>query len=107
MRGQFFISMIQNQISIDLGIKNQNTKGLDKNNIAEGIWFHYDSIEDAFKETDAIVVLTEWEEYSAINWSDYSTEMRSPAWVFDARSIVDKNDVLNAGLKLWRVGDGS
>ena len=33
--------------------------------------------------------------------------MRSPAWVFDSRSIVDPNEVKNANLKLWRIGDGS
>ena len=33
--------------------------------------------------------------------------MRHPAWVFDARSIVNPKDVRNANLNLWRVGDGS
>ena len=48
-----------------------------------------------------------WQEYKNINWIKVSKEMRSPAWVFDARSIVDPDKVLSAGLKLWRVGDGS
>jgi UDPglucose 6-dehydrogenase len=32
--------------------------------------------------------------------------MRHPAWIFDARSVVDPAAVAAAGLKLWRVGDG-
>jgi UDPglucose 6-dehydrogenase len=33
--------------------------------------------------------------------------MRKPAWVFDSRSIVNPKKVLDANLKLWRIGDGS
>jgi len=32
--------------------------------------------------------------------------MRSPAWVFDARSIVLPDKVIDSVLSLWRVGDG-
>ncbi len=32
--------------------------------------------------------------------------MRQPAWVFDARAVVDPARVAEAGLMLWRVGDG-
>ena len=33
--------------------------------------------------------------------------MRSPSWIFDARSILNTKKVKNAGLNLWRIGDGS
>ena len=33
--------------------------------------------------------------------------MRKPAWVFDARSIVDEKKVLAADLNFWKVGNGS
>ena len=62
----------------------------------------YKSVENA----DAVIVLTEWEEYSKIKWDLISSKMRSPAWVFDARSIVLPNKVIDSGLNLWRVGDG-
>ena len=65
------------------------------------------TIEEAANSADAILVLTEWEEYSRINWSNISLIMRSPAWVFDARSIVDAIKVKSAGLNFWRIGDGS
>ena len=32
--------------------------------------------------------------------------LRQPAWIFDARSVVDPVAVAAAGLRLWRVGDG-
>ena len=29
--------------------------------------------------------------------------MRTPSWVFDARSIVNPHEVINSGINLWRV----
>ena len=93
------------QVSKDLGI-------LDANNSPDNwrddkVLYHANTIEEAANSADAILVLTEWEEYSKINWSNISLIMRSPAWVFDARSIVDAIKVKSAGLNFWRIGDGS
>ncbi len=73
----------------------------------EGQWYFDDDIKLAAKKADAIVVLTEWEEYSKLNWEDIANSMRSPGWVFDARSIVNQPEVIKSGLNFWRVGDGS
>ena len=72
----------------------------------EGIWCFKKDIYSTIIGTDAVVVLTEWEEFSNINWNKAASIMRSPAWVFDARSITNRENILNSGLKLWRVGDG-
>ena len=64
----------------------------------EGEWFFEKNIYSSAEEADAIVVLTEWEEYSNINWVSISKKMRKPAWVFDARSIVSEKEVLKANL---------
>ena len=54
-----------------------------------------------------MIVLTEWDIYSKINWIKVSKKMRSPAWVFDTRLIVDEEQVINSGLNFWRVGVGT
>ena len=41
-----------------------------------------------FDNADAVVILTEWDEYSKINWKEVSKKMRKPGWVFDSRSII-------------------
>jgi small GTP-binding protein len=69
--------------------------------------FITDNIYDTFQDSDAIVILTEWPEFSKINWEIAYKKMRRPAWVFDSRSIVNSEEVLKANLKLWRIGDGS
>ena len=56
---------------------------------------------------DAVLLLTEWKIYSNINWNLASTKMRKPAWLFDARSVVDKDKIISSGINFWRIGDGS
>ena len=96
------------QINFDL--KFESTKNLaDQNNNAidlEGKWHKENDLITLFKDADAVVLLTEWSEYKNINWKEVSDNMRKPSWVFDTRSITNPLEVRNAGLNLWRIGDG-
>lgn len=71
-----------------------------------GIWVDACSIEDAVTGADAVLVLTEWQQYRDLNWHILAARMRKPAWVFDARAVADAAQIKDAGLNLWRVGDG-
>ena len=71
-----------------------------------GSWAPAASIEAAVRGADAVLVLTEWQDYCQMNWSELAALMRRPAWVFDARAVVDPVAVKAAGLRLWRLGDG-
>ena len=71
-----------------------------------GSWAQVGSVEDAVLGADAVLVLTEWQHYRHLNWSDLAGRMRKPAWVFDARAVADPVQIKAAGLSLWRVGDG-
>ena len=64
----------------------------------------YSSINDVFNDCDAVVVLTEWEEFSKINWAKCSKVMRKPSWIFDTRSCVNQKEVIKAGFNFWRIG---
>ena len=70
-----------------------NTKGNDDDNF--------------FDNLDAVIVLTEWDNYSIINWEKAAKKMRTPGWVFDSRLIVDEERVKSSGLSFWRVGVGT
>ena len=52
------------------------------------------------------MVLTEWQEYANLDWSFIAKGMRNPAWIFDARSILDPQKVKACELNFWRIGDG-
>ena len=71
-----------------------------------GSWAKACSIEDAVVGADAVLVLTEWQDYCDLDWFALAARMRKPAWVFDARAVTDPQQVRAAGLTLWRVGDG-
>ena len=95
------------QIESDLQIKQK--KFIDnKNSLNEqlGGWEFCQNLE-IFDDAHAALILTEWEEFKNINWEKLSKKMAKPAWIIDSRSIVNPTKVKEAGLKLWRLGDGS
>ena len=92
-----------NQISKDLGKKQKQEKDFAK----EGDWIFDSNINSACTNSDAILILTEWEEYSKINWADIENLMRKPSWIFDSRSVINPKDFINSNLNIWRIGDGS
>ena len=61
---------------------------------------------EIFNNAYAIVILTEWDEFRELKWKEIVKKMVPPAWVFDSRSIINTDEVREAGLNLWRIGDG-
>jgi len=98
----------EDQIGLDLKIKQYSD--IDSNSLINkniGCWNKVEDIYLAAKGSDAIIVLTEWDNYSHLNWDSLAKVMRKPAWVFDARSTLNPEEIINTGLNLWRIGDGS
>ena len=83
-------------------IKNELTK-----EPSETSWLKEENIQKALENADACVILTEWDEYKNLNWKNISTIMRKPSWIFDSRAIIDKEQLMEAGLNIWQIGDGS
>ena len=97
------------QIEKDLKMKEKKSlkrKELIPENHPEGNWSFSNEIYDSINNADAVLVLTEWEDYTNINWEQVSKIMRKPSWIFDARSIIDPSKVIKTGLNFWRIGDG-
>ena len=55
---------------------------------------------------DALLLLTEWPQFAALDWTALAAVMRQPAWLFDARAVADAAAARAAGLRVWVVGDG-
>ena len=92
-----------NQIEKDL--ENPKSNNLEIND-SEGKWFFEESIESCMFDVDAIIIMTEWEEFKTINWKKISTRLRKPSWVFDTRSIINIEEVESYGINVWRIGSG-
>ena len=72
----------------------------------QGKWKKVSSIPDALKNADAVLIITDWAEFFGLDWNYLSTLMRSPAWIFDTRSVVNRNEIEKTDLNLWKLGEG-
>ncbi len=70
-------------------------------------WKKYEDIYDAAIGSDAIVILTGWEEFNNLNYETLHKVMRSPCWIFDTRNFINPKFVESFGFNVWKLGDGS
>ena len=88
----------ESQIDIDLGEVGMENRSN---------WSYSNDLLKTYDNCDAIIILTEWEEYKKINWDLVSNKMNSPSWVFDTRKIVSPKEVKNYDFNFWQVGLGN
>ncbi|MEB3172512.1 MAG: UDP binding domain-containing protein, partial [Cyanobacteriota bacterium] len=86
------------QIALDLGQKPSQS--------GEGVWQKAADPVEAVRGADAVLVLTEWQQFAQLDWQQLAAVMRQPSWLFDGRAICDAGAARAAGLKVWRVGEG-
>ena len=59
------------------------------------------NINDAVKSTEAILILTEWDEFKRYDWKKFIQRSKINVHLFDSRNIVDKTFAQN----LYSVGN--
>ncbi|PKG52044.1 UDP-glucose dehydrogenase family protein [Olleya sp. 1-3] len=62
-----------------------------------------DSMYDALKNADALIISTEWSIFRTPDFSKMKTVMSSPT-IFDGRNLYDVKDVINEGFKYVSIG---
>ncbi len=62
---------------------------------------------DTVLNADAILILTDWEEYKNLDFQELSKKMRKPAWLFDTRGIVNVDEIKKTDLNFWKIGYGN
>ncbi len=77
-----------------------------KQNFINHNWNFSRNLEDVFTNADAVIILTEWEEYSNIDWKRFSALMKKPSWLFDTRGLVKDSDLNGTELNFWKIGKG-
>ncbi len=70
-------------------------------------WEYLPNVYDVIMETDAMVILTEWDAYKKLDWERISLHVRRPFWIFDTRSILEVDKLENLGFNIWQLGNGS
>ena len=88
----------EQQIAQDLGLPASH---------GEGSWKLVADVHQAASGADALLLHTEWQQFSQIDWPAVAPLMRQPAWLFDARAKADAAAAKAAGRQVWTVGEGS
>ncbi len=61
---------------------------------------------DATEQAHAVAVLTEWDEFKIYDWEKIYDKMLKPAFVFDGRNIIDREELESVGFEVYSVGRG-
>jgi len=59
---------------------------------------------DTCKDAHAIAILTEWDEFKTYDWQKIYDAMLKPAFIFDGRNILDKQQIKAIGFTYLAVG---
>ena len=62
---------------------------------------------EASKESHAIAILTEWDEFKTYNWKKIYDNMQKPAFIFDGRGILDITELEDIGFICYKIGSSS
>ena len=89
------------QILNDLNYLETRPEGENESNITS-----FDDAYEACKDSHAIAVLTEWDEFKTLDWSNIYKKMKKPAFVFDGRNILNSKELSEIGFKVYKIGVG-
>ncbi|WP_299215923.1 nucleotide sugar dehydrogenase [uncultured Dokdonia sp.] len=59
---------------------------------------------EACKDAHAIAIMTEWEEFKLYDWQRIYDAMSKPAFIFDGRAILNNEDLIRIGFKIYTIG---
>ena len=68
-------------------------------------WEYQSNLYDAIENSDALILLTEWQEYESIDWEWVASNVKKPFWVFDIRSILKEKKIREYGINIWQLGN--
>lgn len=64
------------------------------------------SAEEATTGAHAIAILTEWDEFKTLDWTSIYHQVKKPAFLFDGRNILNREEIIRIGFQLHSIGKG-
>jgi len=61
---------------------------------------------EACKDAHAIAILTEWDEFKTYDWQRLYDHMKKPAFLFDGRNILNRDELEQIGFQVYTIGRG-
>ncbi len=89
----------QTQIHSDVNYLNSRSELENKNGLTI-----LDNPYDVCQDSHAIVILTEWSEFTSYDWQKIYDQMQKPAFVFDGRNVLDKKVMEKIGFVYQAIG---
>jgi UDPglucose 6-dehydrogenase len=62
------------------------------------------SAEEAAKDSHAIAIVTEWDEFKTLDYTKIFEGMHKPAFLFDGRNVVDLDALRAIGFRVHGIG---
>ena len=69
-------------------------------------WNKSEDLYKTFLDVDAIIILTDWIEFSNLDLKKIFSIMKYPAWIFDTRNCINPKTAENIGFNMWKLGNG-
>lgn len=89
----------EKQIQFDLNYLETRTSEANKNGVSV-----FDNAYETCKDAHAIAVLTEWDEFITYDWQKIYDNMLKPAFVFDGRNLLNKEELEKIGFVYQAIG---
>ena len=51
------------------------------------------------------MILTEWKEYTALDWKKISNQVLNTAWIFDTRGLLNSINLEDLNSNIWKIGN--
>lgn len=67
----------------------------------------YNDPYEACNNAHAIAVLTEWDEFKSYDWERIYNNMQKPAFIFDGRGVLNKDNMEALGFSYYKIGRGN
>ena len=64
----------------------------------------HDNPYNALKDSHGIAILTEWDEFKSYDWKKIYNQMMKPAFLFDGRNILSKEEMSKIGFNMFSIG---
>jgi UDPglucose 6-dehydrogenase len=78
-----------------------NTRSEEENN--ELVKSYSDPYEVS-KDAHAVAIMTEWDEFKTYDWKKIYDQMKKPAFIFDGRNILNKDEMTKIGFEYSSIG---
>ncbi|MBN1482646.1 UDP-glucose 6-dehydrogenase [candidate division KSB1 bacterium] len=77
---------------------------MDLDDIVDRISFEADPYKAA-EGAHAIAILTEWSDYKSLDYQRLYNSMHKPAFLFDGRNIIDRDNLFKIGFNVYSIGN--